>query len=468
MKLKNLTTFAILYLVLVSLIALPRIQPASSPNVSPEVNSEDLQPIASQPVSPSPSPSASVRPNIEGGDSPPSDANKNRDFSVDNLFNSALFDESLPLGPVGSAQTINSTVWRAVAQNAWRYFQPGIGVDSTTGLPGAGIGFPYFTDWDLGVYIQAVLDALTIGIIGKDGEWGADARIEKIMSFLENRPLADGNLPFWWYESGTGNKWDSGTWFGETAINVADTGRLLASLHNLKRYNSLADRIDRVVHERMDYSPMWSNITMLTDTADVYHYLVAKGFASFWPSNFSHVPLAILDNIFAAPEVEKHGVKLPLSRITCEPLLISIFDLEYDSRIRQLGKIVYSASEARYNATGRYTAFSEGNTGRGFVYEWVVLPDGRTWTVQNPDGSDTDINPIIYYKVAFSFLSIYKTEYARKMVTHLENSVQVTAYGYSDGIDDAPEGEGRLVPIVGSNNNGLILSAARYAVQNQP
>ena len=61
---------------------------------------------------------------------------------------------------------MNRTVWTAVAKNAWNYFSPGIGVDSTTGLPFAGgDGFKAFTDWDLGSYIQAVIDAQEIGLI---------------------------------------------------------------------------------------------------------------------------------------------------------------------------------------------------------------------------------------------------------------------------------------------------------------
>ena len=66
-----------------------------------------------------------------------------------------------PPGLLASAQTINSTVWQAVAANAWTYFQPGVGVDSTTGLPCS--SGPVFTDWDLGAYIQAVIDAQKIG-----------------------------------------------------------------------------------------------------------------------------------------------------------------------------------------------------------------------------------------------------------------------------------------------------------------
>ena len=56
---------------------------------------------------------------------------------LSNWAGSAAQAFSPPKGPgvIESAQTINSTVWREVAANAWAYFQPGVGVDSNTGLP---------------------------------------------------------------------------------------------------------------------------------------------------------------------------------------------------------------------------------------------------------------------------------------------------------------------------------------------
>src|SRR4030066_39530 len=68
------------------------------------------------------------------------------------------------------------TYWRNLAQNAWEYFQPGKGVDAKTGLHGASIDYPYFTDWDLGVYVQTIVDAEKLGIISSGGDWGANAR----------------------------------------------------------------------------------------------------------------------------------------------------------------------------------------------------------------------------------------------------------------------------------------------------
>lgn len=80
---------------------------------------------------------------------------------------------------------VDQAYWLRLANNAWKYFQPGVSVDSTTGLHSSGLGYPFFTDWDLGVYIQAIIDTNQLGILSTSGTWGANARINKILTFLQ-------------------------------------------------------------------------------------------------------------------------------------------------------------------------------------------------------------------------------------------------------------------------------------------
>ncbi len=70
-------------------------------------------------------------------------------------------------GVLESAQTINSSVWQKIAAIAWKYYQPGVGVDLNTGLPWSGTGSPYITDWDVGVYVQAVIDAAKLNLVAQ-------------------------------------------------------------------------------------------------------------------------------------------------------------------------------------------------------------------------------------------------------------------------------------------------------------
>jgi hypothetical protein len=366
----------------------------------------------------------------------------------------------LPRGNHQMTPADGRAYWTALAENAWEYFQPGKGVNTATGLHSAGLGWPYFTDWDLGLYIQAIIDAEELGILSRDGVWGADARLDKLLTFLENREFTVDGLPFVWYDSRTGGR------YGDARSNAADTGKLLVALGNLKLYRpDLAARINYVVYERTNYEPLREAIDALTGSTNIYDYYVASGFACFWPERFSSVAEAILNNIVSAPKVETYGVKLPVSKILCEILFHSIFELKPDARLLELANQIYLAHEARYTATGKYVAFSEGNTGLddpSYAYEWVVMTDGRTWVIQDTAYSDVQITPIIYFKAAVGFLAIYSTNFTRNMVQYVESHLPEPASGYADGIDE----NGRIVTTTIDKTNGLIIGAARYAIGN--
>jgi hypothetical protein len=157
---------------------------------------------------------------------------------------------------------------------------------------------------------------------------------------------------------------------------------------------------------------------------------------------------------------------LPDATISGDPLLCSVFELNNSSsQLMALSRQVYLASEAYYNATGQYAAFSEGNSpSNGYIYEWVVMPNGDTWKITSTTGSYLQINPVIYNKVAFGFLALYNTTYARNMVVYLEKCLPTSPNGYYDGATN----NGPLVADLGSNTNSLILDAALYAIQNNP
>ena len=264
-------------------------------------------------------------------------------------------------GLLESAQTINSTVWRAIAANAWAYFQPGVGVDSKTGLPYAGgTDFKGFTDWDLGVYIQSVIDAQKIGLISTDGAWGSNQRLEKIVSFLETRPLnASTSYPFWFYDSTNGQDYHALSDKALYAVDGADTGRLFVALNNLKNFEpSLASRINYVVYNRTDYNPLVDSISGSYSSSDIYAYYIYSGYAEFWPSQIGNAPNEILNGISNKTTVSTYGINLPNVPITCEPLLCAIFEVNStDARLTSLMKQVYLAHEAYYNATWAVCGF---------------------------------------------------------------------------------------------------------------
>ncbi len=135
-------------------------------------------------------------------------------------------------------------------------------------------------------------------------------------------------------------------------------------------------------------------------------------------------------------------------------------------KLMTLSQQVYLASEDYYNSTGNYTAFSEGNGYNGtFIDEWVVVPNGNTWVITTAGVSGyLSVDPVIYTKVAFSFLALYNTTYARNMIIYLEQNLPLPVIGYTDGANNS----GFPILAIGSNTNQLILDAALYAIQNNP
>ncbi|MGA2386339.1 MAG: DUF3131 domain-containing protein [Candidatus Bathyarchaeia archaeon] len=369
---------------------------------------------------------------------------------------------------ISSSQPFNSSVWLSVAANAWAYFQPGVGVDPNTGLPYAGgSSFKAFTAWDLGVYIQAVIDAQELGLVNSSGTWGSSERLEKVIDFLETRPLnATTGYPFWFYSATNGQDYSSLSNQATGIVDVADTGRLFVALNNLRNFNaSLSSSIDYIVYNESDYAALIPSVESNVSSNDVYNVYIDSGFASFWPQQVGNVPDAIMNNIDKTENVTTYGVSLPATAITCEPLLCAIFELNSSNpQLNALMKQVYLAHVANYEATGKYVAFSEGNSFTStYIYEWVVGPDGGTWKITSAQASGyLNIEPLIYIKVAFSFMALYNSTYALKLILYLQKTLPTPTHGYYDGADNS----GEYIPGGGSGTNGLILDAALYATQH--
>ncbi len=369
---------------------------------------------------------------------------------------------------VQSEESDSSAFWLNLALNAWNYFKPGIGIDSQTGLPQNGVGSSYFTDWDTGLYIQAILNAEKIVIINSTGVWGADDRINRVLTFLEKRPLMADGLPYIAYSSST---YQNATTIEQVAT---DAGCLFVALKNLETSRpDLKTRIDNIVYNRTNYERREISVDILLGeyingkrAPNIYDYYVTCGFAGFWPDRFSAEADAILNLIVTSPNVNYQGVLLPSAKITSEPLLMYIFEFKQpDARVIELSKQVYLAQEARYNLTGKFTAFSEGSIDDVFIWEWVVMPDGRMWVIQTGDHNDVNIDlkvtPVVYFKAAAGFLALYNTSYAQRMVDYLLKAVSNSAFGYYTGVSES----GSVIGASRDVGNSLIISAARYAIE---
>jgi hypothetical protein len=282
------------------------------------------------------------------------------------------------------------------------------------------------------------------------------------LTFLETRKLASNGLPYVWYQTTSGNP--SGT----DLQNAADSGELLGALNNLRVFRpDLSGRVNDIVFNRTNYAPLEQAVDALANSKNLYDYLVASGFAGFWPSRFSTLASSILNNIVSAPTVSSYGVALPISELTCEPLLLSVFNLPTNTKLNGLADLVYSAHEAKYNSTGKYVAFSEGNTGLDnptYVYEWVVKEDGLTWTIENANKDKVGTTPIIFFKSAVGLLALHDTIFTENMASYVESHLPNPSSSYSEGIDE----NGRVVTLNIDKTNGMIIQAALYAINNLP
>ena len=366
---------------------------------------------------------------------------------------------------------LTSTEWKQIATYAWKYYQPGGGVDTITGLPWTSIGSPYITDWDIGVYIQAVIDSQQLNFIGVNGTWGFDYRIDKVLTWLETRELNSANYPYWFYKADDGKVWkENADKMPGDHVDIADTGRLFVALNNLKAYNQFANRVDNLVYNnnqnRSNYRAIIDGIKGESySSTSIYSYLIIKGFESFWPVELSGASGRVLDNIFSSGETfTPENVSLPKAKICGDPLLCSLFDIKnVDERILTLVNKTYTAHEAYYISTGKFRAFGEGpQISTDWQWEWVVLPDGRTWMPLNDKGTPTEDQPVIYNNIAVGFLAVYNTVFTVRMAIMLENGFSESTTGYYEGIDE----QGNTLNTSGCLIKGLIIGAALYYINN--
>jgi hypothetical protein len=371
---------------------------------------------------------------------------------------------------------INASVdgddWLNWAKVAWRYYQPGKAVYPDTGLHYAHKDWHYFTDWDLGNYILAIIDADRLGII-TEPTWTADYRIEKILQFLETRELWDNpsyQVPYLVYDAWTrlpGYK--TAPDISKEPTNPSDVGRLLIALNELKHYKpGLSDRINAIVGR--------NNIGLIAANntgwgSGFYRYYIAQGYKAF---GFDTQPvrdsLKEMEKLAAGGFVSIYNNQsLPITHVTSEPILHGIFDLHLDSIFQDYAYRAYLVQEERFRTLGKYTAFTEGaydnynNIGTYYLYEWIVAGSAdRLWIVEKQGGGQLNIPPVVYAKAAFGFHAVYATPYTKQLVNWLLSFPIQTDYGFLEGVQE----DGRILSgVVTDKTNGMIINAARYALK---
>ncbi|MBS7638846.1 DUF3131 domain-containing protein, partial [Candidatus Bathyarchaeota archaeon] len=337
---------------------------------------------------------------------------------------------------------------------AWRYFQPGVALSPTTGLHYATPGWHRFTDWDLGVYISAIIDAEKLGLISREGEWGSDYRLERILSFLETRPITDEGLPYAQYDADTGVVPED---IGNRTAHPSDVAKLLLALDDLRRFRpELSSRVQSLVSrynlEQLAQSDYFTG-------NDVYVYYTALG---YWRFNISTPKFKGLESLGRGYTLEIYNESLPKAGITTEPLVLAILEDRTDDLYRELADKVFRVQQKRFEATGKLTAFSEGAypTSPYYVYEWITTGGGETWIISA--GGKINVSEVIYTKIAFAFHAIYNNQYTRILIDKV--SRLETKKGFLEGIME----DGVPLEMLTDKTNGMILQAARYSLYSGP
>jgi hypothetical protein len=364
------------------------------------------------------------------------------------IINIALFSREVEYFSHTDAES-----WLNIAKIAWRYFTPGVGVSSKTGLNYASLGWKMITDWDLGMYIIAILRAEEIGLINPEGAWGSEERLNKILDFLLTRKNTAEGIPYLWYLSDTGEP------FGNVSTNPSDSGRLLIALKLLSnRKPHLQDKILAYL-AKTNYSHIAGNKKIWVQ--NFYSYLDAIGFVLWGFNNFEPVMkrLEDLERLESYPKVNVYDVELPRIGITSEPLILGYFDLELEVFKKYLD-LVYEVQRRRYLMTGLLTAWSEGGIPKEpyYIYQWIVTPTAE-WVTSVPE------TPVAFTKVALSFAAIYDDGYAKKLFK--EFSKNYVNEGFIEGVTESGEPTFimGIVPYVTDKTNSMIISAAYYALK---
>jgi hypothetical protein len=404
------------------------------------------------------------------------------------LLSSLAFGELAPAFGSGqiSAQAYTTADWSSWAATAWAYYTPGVGVIASTGLHKANLGWSCFTDWDLGTYIYSIILARKLNLISDSSvldSWQFGDRINKVLTFLEKRPLGSSSglaIPYWAYKSDAMNPFQA---CSTAFTDPADSGRLLTALYALEIFtgptSTYSLRVNAIYALTKDsYNSMATKLG-----SDYYGYMAAEGFAAPFGANGGtdeSAVFSVIDNYPATGSfVPVYGQSLPTMRTLSEPFIHAILEPslvhELSPRFLDFADRTYRAQYGRFSGTGKLTAWSEGGSAYGFIYEWIVYtpnpnsPDQpQTWVIQASTGSILDQSthpPLAYAKVAFAYLAIYGENAYTLALVNAAKSLANPSQGFSDAnLEDG------TIPNYGYSDktNELVLAAASYALSPPP
>ncbi len=324
------------------------------------------------------------------------------------------------------------------AKTAWKYFENNY--HPKTGLINVKDGFQLATMASVGDYLLALIAARDFEIISRHE---FDGRMSAILSFLNNMPLFNNELPNLNYSANNGWMSNYANQQGELGWSAMDIGRLMVALRIVRdRYFEYGEYIDRAVLR-------WSFCNVIDSLGNLYggtrvgdrieHYpdgklgwkeYAARGFQAWgFPTQKSSsldpvdvIRMYDIDLMFdGGDERESNGnnalVTLPFLFDGMEFGWENVGYITTDKRYVTQAQSVYEVQKRRYEREDIFTA----RTTRilpeePYLIHDAIFSNGNKWNTCSEDGTYYPQFSAVSVKAAFGMWVLWKTAYTDKLI----------------------------------------------------
>jgi Protein of unknown function (DUF3131) len=361
------------------------------------------------------------------------------------------------------------------AKVAWQYFK--VNYHEQTGMVNSVDGYSSATMWDTASYLNALISAHRLGLVGKKE---FDERVSKLLVSLSKIALFDGALPNKAYNTAT---LQMVNYKNEPVSNgigwsAIDIGRVLVPLNIISwNYSAHTQEVRKVLaHWKLDRlldkgvligAAMGKDgkIKLLQEGRLGYEEYAAKsflllGYDAFEAMKYTdHIAYMNMYGTQIATDdrtVEKLGAH---NYVVSEPYILDGLEYGWDRNSAELAWRVFHVQEERSKSIGKLVAVSEDNIDQApyFVYN-TVFTDGKAWNAITDDGKDASAFKSLSTKAAFGWNALYGTTYSQSLVRAVK-SLNDPKRGWYSGVYDTSNRPNRAIT---ANTNAIILESLCY------
>lgn len=339
---------------------------------------------------------------------------------------------------------------------------------------GKGYGtYDIATMWDTGSIVLATVSARSIGLIDQ-AEF--DKRIEGILTFLDRATTTYKGAPLPNFRSNPFNGRSV-----ERGYDATDTGRLFVALHVLEGATNGKYKAEALMKK-------WEVSATISDGAmqdikggkmspaqsNIYRYYVSRGY-QLWDVPHAPVYSGLSPDRDAAAKERFLAELGTIGPISSEPSLNEIIELGPSPYAAVIAETLGAAQKARYAATGKLTAVSEGPVDKApwFTYQGYDLTrDGEhAWTVYPWQTDEKWATPefaedyrVVSSKGAFLWFAAFPDDYTQTLWEEMREKARAPKFGFHPGVY---EKTGAAPQSIDVNTNAMILSAIAYILNGR-